>query len=47
MSWSQQKIRDYLINEIVPRYDKPAKAKQPILNGSGFLAGGIWFCIGY
>jgi beta-lactamase class A len=45
MSWSQQKIRDYLINEIVPRYDKPAKAKQPILNGSGFLAGEIGFTL--
>lgn len=39
MNWNQQKIRDYLISEIVPRYDKPAKAKQPLLNGTGFLAG--------
>lgn len=39
LNWNQQKIRDYLTQEIVPRYDKPAKAKQPVLNETGFFAG--------
>ena len=35
----ETKIRSFLENEIVPRYDVPAKSKQPSLTGSGFIAG--------
>lgn len=38
-SHNQQKIRDYLEKEITPRYDKPAKPRQPIINGIGFYSG--------
>ena len=38
-SISEERLRDYLINEIVPRYDQMAKAPIPIQGSVGFTQG--------
>ena len=37
--FSDQLLRDYLINEIAPRYNKPAEVAMPVAGGSSFQAG--------
>ena len=38
-SISEERLRDYLVNEIVPRYDQTAKAPIPIQGSVGFSQG--------